>query len=183
MSSSLLRSVTRVSSRALRPSTRVFTKFHAQPFSIHSVNMSDQSIVFTKNAPAPVGPYSQAVKTPTAIYCSGQIPLNPEGVLIEGNITQKTKQCISNLEAVLKEAGSSIAKVVKVNIFLADMGDFAVSFRGPPPFPKPALSDWRIQEMNGEYEKWFTHKPARSCVAVKTLPKNVEVEIEAIALP
>ncbi|KAF4819557.1 2-iminobutanoate/2-iminopropanoate deaminase [Colletotrichum fructicola] len=125
--------------------------------------MSDQSIVFTKNAPAPVGPYSQAVKTPTAIYCSGQIPLNPEGVLIEGNITQKTKQCISNLEAVLKEAGSSIAKVVKVNIFLADMGDFA--------------------EMNGEYEKWFTHKPARSCVAVKTLPKNVEVEIEAIALP
>ncbi|KAI8161699.1 hypothetical protein K4K54_011274 [Colletotrichum sp. SAR 10_86] len=163
MSSSLLRSVTRVSSRALRPSTRVFTKFHAQPFSIHSVKMSDQSIVFTKNAPAPVGPYSQAVKTPTAIYCSGQIPLNPEGVLVEGNITQKTKQCISNLEAVLKEAGSSIAKVVKVNIFLADMGDFA--------------------EMNGEYEKWFTHKPARSCVAVKTLPKNVEVEIEAIALP
>ncbi|KAL3306779.1 endoribonuclease L-PSP [Colletotrichum asianum] len=156
MSSTLLRSVTRVSSRALRPSTRVFTKFHAQPFSIHTVKMSDQSIVFTKNAPAPV-------KTPTAIYCSGQIPLNPEGVLIEGNITQKTKQCISNLEAVLKEAGSSIAKVVKVNIFLADMGDFA--------------------EMNGEYEKWFTHKPARSCVAVKTLPKNVEVEIEAIALP
>ncbi|KAK1839390.1 l-psp endoribonuclease family protein [Colletotrichum chrysophilum] len=163
MSSSLLRSVTRVSSRALHPSTRVFTKFHAQPFSIHSVKMSDQSIVFTKNAPAQPPPQSQAVKTPTAIYCSGQIPLNPEGVLIEGNITQKTKQCISNLEAVLKEAGSSIAKVVKVNIFLADMGDFA--------------------EMNGEYEKWFTHKPARSCVAVKTLPKNVEVEIEAIALP
>lgn len=70
---------------------------------------------------------SQAVKTPTAIYCSGQIPLNPEGVLIEGNIAEKTKQCITNLQAVLTEAGSSIAKVVKVNIFLADMGDFAVS--------------------------------------------------------
>ncbi|KAF9879096.1 endoribonuclease L-PSP [Colletotrichum karsti] len=165
-SSLLLRSVTRISSRALpRPSpTRVvIPRIRTQAFSVRTANMSDQSIVFTKNAPAPVGPYSQAVKTPTAIYCSGQIPLNPEGVLIDGTITDKTKQCITNLQAVLTEAGSSIAKVVKVNIFLADMGDFA--------------------EMNGEYEKWFTHKPARSCVAVKTLPKNVEVEIEAIALP
>jgi reactive intermediate/imine deaminase len=119
--------------------------------------------VFTKNAPAPVGPYSQAVKTATAIYCSGSIPLNAEGVLVEGTITEKTKQCIENLQAVLEEAGSSIEKVVKVTIFLADMSSFV--------------------EMNGEYEKWFTHKPARSCVAVKTLPKNVDVEIECIALP
>ncbi|WQF78173.1 Putative YjgF/YER057c/UK114 family, RutC-like superfamily protein [Colletotrichum destructivum] len=162
--SSLLRSVTRVSSRtAIRQSTSLLTKFRPQPFSLHASKMSDQSIVFTKNAPAPVGPYSQAIKTPTAIYCSGQIPLTPEGNLLEGSITDKTKQCIANLEAVLVEAGSSIQKVVKVNIFLADMGSFA--------------------EMNGEYEKWFTHKPARSCVAVKTLPKNVDVEIEAIALP
>ncbi|OHE90814.1 endoribonuclease L-PSP [Colletotrichum orchidophilum] len=163
--SSLLRSVTRFSSRvAVRQSSRLLvTKFHLQPFSVNAAKMSEQSIVFTKNAPAPVGPYSQAIKTPTAIYCSGQIPLTPEGNLLEGTITDKTKQCITNLKAVLVEAGSSIEKVVKVNIFLADMGAFA--------------------EMNGEYEKWFTHKPARSCVAVKTLPKNVDVEIEAIALP
>ncbi|KAL0939265.1 l-psp endoribonuclease family protein [Colletotrichum truncatum] len=169
MSSSFLRSFTRVSSRALRPSTRIFASRQVQPFSIQSIKMSDQSIVFTKNAPARKSPSlislvrSQAIKTPTAIYCSGQIPLNPEGVLVEGTIAEKTKQCITNLKAVLVEAGSSIEKVVKVNIFLADMGDFA--------------------EMNGEYEKWFTHKPARSCVAVKTLPKNVDVELEAIALP
>ncbi|WYZ34519.1 hypothetical protein EsH8_I_000795 [Colletotrichum jinshuiense] len=163
--SSFLRSVTRISSRtaAFRPSPYLLTKLQARPFSIHTSKMSDQSIVFTKNAPAPVGPYSQAIKTPTAIYCSGQIPLTPEGNLVEGSITDKTKQCITNLKAVLVEAGSSIEKVVKVNIFIADMSSFA--------------------EMNGEYEKWFTHKPARSCVAVKTLPKNVDVEIEAIALP
>ncbi|KAK0392543.1 hypothetical protein NLU13_2038 [Sarocladium strictum] len=125
--------------------------------------MSDQINIFTKNAPAPVGPYSQAVKTPTAIYCSGQIPLTAEGNLLEGTIAEKTRQCCQNLEAVLKEAGSSIPKVVKCNIFLSDMAHFA--------------------PMNEEYEKWFSHKPARSCVAVKTLPKNVDVEIEAIALP
>ncbi|KAF6836849.1 protein hmf1 [Colletotrichum plurivorum] len=167
---SVLRSVTRASSRAaLRPSPVAFAKLQIVPFSIHAAKMSDQTVIFTKNAPArrfcrsQFHLQSQAVKTPTAIYCSGQIPLNAEGVLVEGTITEKTKQCITNLEAVLVEAGSSIAKVVKVNIFLADMGSFA--------------------EMNGEYEKWFTHKPARSCVAVKTLPKNVDVEIEAIALP
>ncbi|OHW95668.1 protein hmf1 [Colletotrichum incanum] len=169
--SSLLRSVTRLPPRAAicRPSQTLLTKFQLQPFSVHASKMSDQSIVFTKNAPAhhQTNPdsllQSQAIKTPTAIYCSGQIPLTPEGNLLEGSITDKTKQCIANLKAVLVEAGSSIEKVVKVNIFLADMGSFA--------------------EMNGEYEKWFTHKPARSCVAVKTLPKNVDVEIEAIALP
>ncbi|OLN81412.1 2-iminobutanoate/2-iminopropanoate deaminase [Colletotrichum chlorophyti] len=159
--SSFLRTLTRASPRVVTPC--VLTKFHPRPFTVHASKMSDQTIVFTKNAPAPVGPYSQAIKTPTAIYCSGQIPLNAEGTLVEGTITDKTKQCITNLKAVLVEAGSSIEKVVKVNIFLADMGSFA--------------------EMNGEYEKWFTHKPARSCVAVKTLPKNVDVEIEAIALP
>ncbi|PNY23597.1 2-iminobutanoate/2-iminopropanoate deaminase [Tolypocladium capitatum] len=125
--------------------------------------MADQTIIFTKNAPAPVGPYSQAIKTPTAIYCSGQIPLTAEGTMVEGSIADKTKQCCQNLEAVLKEAGSSIPKVVKCSIFLSDMAHFA--------------------EMNSVYEQWFAHKPARSCVAVKTLPKNVDVEIEAIALP
>ncbi|KAI5466322.1 protein HMF1 [Mariannaea sp. PMI_226] len=125
--------------------------------------MADQTIIFTKGAPAPVGPYSQAIKTPTAIYCSGQIPLTPEGQFVEGTIGEKTRQCCQNLKAVLEEAGSEITKVVKVNIFLSDMEHFA--------------------GMNAEYEQWFAHKPARSCVAVKTLPKNVDVEIEAIALP
>lgn len=83
--------------------------------------------------------------------------------MVEGTIQQKTAACISNLKAVLTAAGSGIEKVVKVNVFITDMANFA--------------------SMNEEYAKWFTHKPARSCVAVKTLPKNVDVEIECIALP
>ncbi|UPK91098.1 hypothetical protein LCI18_002033 [Fusarium solani-melongenae] len=125
--------------------------------------MSAQTIIFTKDAPAPVGPYSQAIKTPSAIYVSGQIPLTLEGTIIKESITEQTRQSCKNLEAVLKEAGSAITKVVKVTIFISDMSHFV--------------------ELNKEYEKWFTHKPARSCVAVKTLPKDVDVEIEAIALP
>ncbi|POS78698.1 endoribonuclease L-PSP [Diaporthe helianthi] len=120
-------------------------------------------VVYTKDAPQPVGPYSQAIKTPTAIYCSGQIHFDVEGNLLGGTIQEKTATCIRNLKAVLVAAGSDINKVVKVNIFLADMNDFAA--------------------MNEEYAKWFTHKPARSCVAVKTLPKGADVELEAIALP
>ncbi|KAJ3475887.1 hypothetical protein NLG97_g9310 [Lecanicillium saksenae] len=125
--------------------------------------MSDQTIIFTKDAPAPVGPYSQAIKTPFAIYCSGAIPLTAAGEFVGSNITTQTTQCCENLKAVLAEAGSSIPKVVKTMIFISDMAHFA--------------------EMNTEYEKYFSHKPARSCVAVKTLPKNVDVEIECIALP
>ncbi|KAH6649976.1 YjgF/Yer057p/UK114 family [Chaetomium tenue] len=125
--------------------------------------------VFTKNAAPPAGPYtltdpqSQAIKTPTTIYCSGQIPCDAEGNLVEGTIQEKTAACIANLKAVLEEAGSGIEKVVKVNAFLTDMANFAA--------------------MNEEYAKWFVHKPARSCVAVKQLPKGVDVEIECIALP
>lgn len=74
-----------------------------------------------------LGPYSQAIKTPSAIYCSGQIPLTAEGTFVQGTIQEKTGQCIKNLKAVLTEAGSSIEKVVKVNIFLADMDSFVVS--------------------------------------------------------
>ncbi|KAK3179619.1 hypothetical protein K4F52_008950 [Lecanicillium sp. MT-2017a] len=125
--------------------------------------MSDQTIIYTKDAPFPVGPYSQAIKTPFAIYCSGAIPLTADGTFVGSNITAQTTQCCENLKAVLTEAGSSIPKVVKTMIFISDMSHFA--------------------EMNAEYEKYFSHKPARSCVAVKTLPKNVDVEIEAIALP
>ncbi|KAI2629706.1 YjgF-like protein [Hypoxylon sp. NC1633] len=125
--------------------------------------MSDLTPVFSKDAAPPAGPYSHAIKTPSAIYCSGQIPSDSNGKLVEGTIGEKTAQCISNLKAVLTAAGSSIDKVVKVNIFLADMSLFA--------------------DMNTEYAKWFTHKPARSCVAVKQLPKSVDIEIECIALP
>jgi 2-iminobutanoate/2-iminopropanoate deaminase len=106
---------------------------------------------------------SHAIKTPSAIYCSGQIPCDSTGKLVEGTIGEKTAICFSNLKAVLTAAGSSIERIVKVNIFLADMADFA--------------------EMNAEYEKWMVHKPARSCVAVKQIPKGADVEIECIALP
>lgn len=119
--------------------------------------------ITSKEAAPPAGPYSHAIKTPSAIYCSGQIPCDAEGNLVEGTIQEKTAACIKNLKAVLTTAGSGIEKVVKVNIFITDMANFVA--------------------MNEEYSKWFTHKPARSCVAVKTLPKNVDVEIECIALP
>ncbi|KAJ9157500.1 hypothetical protein NKR23_g165 [Pleurostoma richardsiae] len=124
---------------------------------------SDLTVILSEGAAPPAGPYSHAIKTPTAIYCSGQIHSDKEGNLISGTIQEKTACCIGNLKAVLTAAGSDIPKVVKVNIFLGDMANFA--------------------GMNEEYAKWFTHKPARSCVAVKTLPKNADVEIECIALP
>jgi 2-iminobutanoate/2-iminopropanoate deaminase len=110
-------------------------------------------------------PKSQAIATPTTIYCSGQIPCTSSGEILTqptSSISQMTELCIQNLSAVLKEAGSSIEKVVKVNVFLTTMDNFA--------------------EMNGTYEKWFKHKPARSCVAVYQLPKGVPVEIECVAL-
>jgi 2-iminobutanoate/2-iminopropanoate deaminase len=108
------------------------------------------------------GPYSHAVAAGGTIYCSGQIPWNAAGEVQTGPIGDLTTLCIANLEKVLQAAGSSISKVVKVNVFLTDMANFA--------------------EMNKAYEKGFTHKPARSCVAVKELPKGVPVEIECIAL-
>lgn len=101
--------------------------------------------------------------------------------MIEGTIQQKTEACIKNIKAVLEAADSSIEKVVKVNVFLTDMANFAVR--------TPLLQCLRnaenniSQTMNEEYAKWFVHKPARSCVAVKQLPKGVDVEIECIALP
>lgn len=106
---------------------------------------------------------SQAIKTPSAIYCSGQLPADAQGNIINGSMRERTKACLQALEAVLHAAGSSLDKIVKVQIFLTDMADF--------------------EEMNSEYAKWIRHKPARSCVAVKQLPKGVNVEIECIALP
>lgn len=106
---------------------------------------------------------SQAIKTEHAIYCSGQLPADAEGNLLKGSVAEKTAACLKALEAVLIEAGSSLKKIVKVQIFLTDMKDF--------------------QEMNTEYSKWIAHAPARSCVAVKELPKGVNLEIECVALP
>ncbi|KAK4941179.1 hypothetical protein LTR10_018852 [Elasticomyces elasticus] len=118
--------------------------------------------VFSKDACPPAGPYSQAIKAAGQVFVAGQIPADSNGQLVTGSIAEKTEQCCKNLEAILKAAGSEISKVVKCGVFLSDMKHFA--------------------EMNGEYEKWFTHKPARTCVAVRELPKGVDVEIEAIAI-
>jgi len=109
-----------------------------------------------------VGPYSQAIVTPGTIYCSGQIPFTPAGEPIKGTISDMTEQCIKNLTVVLEAGGSSLARVVKTTVFLTTMDNFA--------------------EMNSVYEKYFTHKPARSCVAVYQLPRGVPVEIECVAL-
>ena len=106
---------------------------------------------------------SQAKALPSIIYVSGQIPATASGELVNGTIQERTAQCIKNIKAILEEADSSLEKVVKVNVFLTDMKNFA--------------------PMNEEYAKWFTTKPARSCVAVYQLPLGVEVEIECIATP
>lgn len=118
--------------------------------------------VFTDKAPAAIGPYSQAKIYNQTLFTSGQIPIDPETGEISGtDITAQTQQVMKNLSAVLKEAGTSFENVVKTTCFLADMGDFAA--------------------FNEVYGKYFTENPARSCVAVKTLPKNVLCEVELIA--
>jgi len=119
-------------------------------------------VIQTNAAPAAIGPYSQAIVSGNMVFTSGQIPLSAQDGQVTGtSITEQTEQVIKNLDAVLKAAGSSFAKVVKTTCFLADMGDFAA--------------------FNEVYAKYFTGKPARSTVAVKQLPKSVLVEIEAVA--
>ena len=119
--------------------------------------------IYTKNAPEAIGPYSQAVKTNGLLFTSGQIPIDPKtGAIVAGGIKEQAEQICKNLSAVLEAAGSSFEKAVKTTCFLADMNDFSA--------------------FNEVYGKYFTGKPARSCVAVKTLPKNVLAEIEVIAL-
>lgn len=119
--------------------------------------------VFTEKAPAAIGPYSQAIKTGGMLFTSGQIPIDPKtGSVVSGGIKEQSEQVCKNLKAVLEAAGSSFGKVIKTTCFLAEMGDFAA--------------------FNEVYGAYFTEKPARSCVAVKTLPKNVLVEVECIAL-
>ncbi|MBE0495531.1 MAG: RidA family protein [Campylobacterales bacterium] len=119
--------------------------------------------ISTPQAPSAIGPYSQAIQAGGFLFTSGQIALTPEGAFVKGGIEAQTKQVLANLGAVLKAGGATAGQVVKTTIFLANMDDFAA--------------------VNALYGAFFgEHKPARSTVAVKTLPKNALVEIEAIAL-
>ena len=118
--------------------------------------------IYTKNAPEAIGPYSQAVKLGNLLFTSGQIAIVPETSKVEAtDIIGQTGQVCKNISSILTESGTSFNKVIKTTCFLADMNDFT--------------------DFNEIYAKYFTSKPARSCVAVKTLPKNVLVEIEVIA--
>ena len=118
--------------------------------------------ISTKNAPAAIGPYSQAIEINGLVFTSGQIAINPENGNIEATtIETQTEQVMKNLSAILEAAGTDMTKAVKTTCLLADMNDFSA--------------------FNEVYGKYFTTKPARSCVAVKTLPKNVLCEVEVIA--
>ena len=119
--------------------------------------------ISTEKAPAAIGPYSQGVVVNNTLFSSGQIALDPAtGEIVGSTIEEQAEQVMKNLGAILEEAGTSFDKVLKTTCFLADMGDFSA--------------------FNEVYAKYFTSKPARSCVAVKTLPKNLLCEIEVIAV-
>ena len=120
-------------------------------------------VISTKKAPAAIGPYSQAIQVENFVYTSGQIPIDPAtGVFVEGGIKEQTRQSLTNVKAILEEAGLTLGSVVKTMVFLVDMNDFA--------------------DMNSVYAEFFAEPfPARSAVAVKTLPKGALVEIEVVA--
>ena len=122
-----------------------------------------KKVISTTKAPASIGPYSQAIRVGNLVYTSGQIPIDPAtGVFAEGGIKEQTRQSLLNLKAILEEAGLAMSDVVKTTVFMADMNDFAA--------------------MNAVYAEFFAEPyPARSAVAVKTLPKGALVEIEAVA--
>ena len=122
-----------------------------------------KKIISTIKAPSAIGPYSQAIQVGNLIYTSGQIPINPAtGSFVEGGIKEQTRQSLLNVKAILEEAGLIMGNVVKITVFMADMNDFA--------------------DMNAVYAEFFTEPyPARSAVAVKTLPKGALVEIEVVA--
>ena len=125
--------------------------------------MSQKVIINTDKAPAAIGPYNQAIKADKTLFVSGQIPLIPETMeLINTGIQDETHQVFKNIQAILTEAGYAFEDVVKASIFLSDIGDFAA-----------------VNEIYAQY--FTTNQPARECVAVKTLPKNVNVEISVIA--
>ncbi|GIW72626.1 MAG: reactive intermediate/imine deaminase [Planctomycetota bacterium] len=117
----------------------------------------------TRAAPAAIGPYAQAVRAGNVIYCSGQIPLTPDGRLVEGGIEAQTRQVLRNLAAVLEAAGASLADVVKTTVYLKDLGEFTA--------------------MNAVYAEVFgEHRPARATLEVARLPRDVRVEIDCIAV-
>lgn len=119
-------------------------------------------VISTTKAPGAIGPYSQAIVANNILYTSGQIPIDPAtGEVVNGDISVQAEQVCKNVAAVIEESGTSFENVIKTTCFLADMGDFAA--------------------FNEVYAKYFVSKPARSCVAVKTLPKNVLCEVEVIA--
>ena len=122
-----------------------------------------KKIISTTKAPSAIGPYSQAIQVGNLIYTSGQIPINPAtGSFVEGGIKEQTRQSLLNVKAILEEAGLTMGNVVKTTVFMADMNDFA--------------------DMNAVYAEFFAEPyPARSAVAVKTLPKGAVVEIEVVA--
>jgi 2-iminobutanoate/2-iminopropanoate deaminase len=123
----------------------------------------NKKIIFTPNAPAPIGPYSQAVLVNNTLYCSGQIALNSEGALDTSSIENETKQIMANINEVLKASGMNFGNIVKTSIFLTDMNDFAT--------------------VNETYSKFFDKDfPARETVQVSALPKGVHVEISVIAV-
>ena len=120
-------------------------------------------VISTDKAPAAIGPYSQAKVVNGMLFTSGQVALSPaDGSIVGATIEEQTEAVMHNLKAILEEAGTDFTKVVKTTCFLADMGDFGT--------------------FNEIYGKYFTEKPARSCVAVKTLPKNLLCEVEVIAV-
>ena len=124
----------------------------------------DRSVISTERAPAAIGPYSQAIIAGGLVFVSGQLPLDPAtGEMVEGDIAAMTRQIFRNIEAVLAAAGSSLDKIVKTTVFLADLADF--------------------QTMNGAYSEFFpAQPPARSTVQVARLPRDARVEIEVVAL-
>ena len=119
--------------------------------------------ISTEKAPAAIGPYSQAIQVGNLVYTSGQVPIDPAtGMIVKGGIKEQTLQSLTNVKAILEEVGLTMSNVLKTTVFMADMGDFA--------------------DMNSVYAEFFTEPyPARSAVAVKTLPKGALVEIEVIA--
>lgn len=120
-------------------------------------------MVYSPDAPEPIGPYSQAIAVGKTLYCSGQIPVDPaSGQMVEGDVKAQTTRVCENIRAVLSAAGHRPEDVVKTTCYLTDMADFAA--------------------MNEVYAAFFTGKPARSCVAVKALPKNALVEIEVLSI-
>ena len=122
-----------------------------------------KKVISTTKAPAAIGPYSQAIQVGNLVYTSGQIPIDPAtGMIVKGGIKEQTLQSLTNVKAILEEVGLTMSNVLKTTVFMADMGDFA--------------------DMNSVYAEFFTEPyPARSAVAVKTLPKGALVEIEVIA--